>query len=639
MCGICGALGFEDTSMLGEMASCISNRGPDSLGTHTDDGVMLANQRLSIIDLEGGDQPIYNEDGDVVVIYNGEIYNFRELRSELEDKGHRFSTETDTEVIVHGYEEFGNGVFERLNGMFAVALWDSGDETLVLARDRAGVKPLYYHASEEVLFGSEPKSILKSGVITPEVDERAVSYFLQMRYSPPRASLFDGIKKVAPGTVLEFSRDGDGVHTEETTFWSVDDAPTSPPSDPETAVRETLRNAVERQLVSDVPVGFYLSGGLDTSTVVATASEISDEPIHTFCMGFEDQRWDEREDARAVAEHFGTVHHEIGIEEDFMRDFPRMIWHADEPKRNLYPWYVAEEMREHVKVALGGLGADELFGGYVYRHNRLGELQGMREVNALRQTADRLYRFQLQEGYLENDDVMEELSCLRHIEDDVNLYVLLNSTDVLGDTEFYDDRVIGSSLEPVQPSEVILKQVGSYAEADDVREKALLWDFGVKMPDDFLLVEDRMSMAHSLESRVPFLDNDLIDLALSLPLSKKVDTSGSRNVGKLVLRRAMKPKLPDTVFEKDKQGFTMPTYPFVKNELMDHARLILEDPQVVNEGLIKEEYVDELLSRRPKKSLTPHYKMLWKITALEIWYQMYFGGDVEGPGELESYYT
>jgi asparagine synthase (glutamine-hydrolysing) len=387
-----------------------------------------------------------------------------------------------------------------------------------------------------------------------------------------------------------------------------------------------------------VPVGFYLSGGLDTSSVVATAAEASDEPVHTFCMGFNDQRWDEREDARAVAEHFDTVHHEIIIEEDFMRDFPRMIWHADEPKRNLYPWYVAEEMREHVKVALGGLGADELFGGYVYRLNRLGGLQKMRGLNPLRETAERLYGFQLQDGVLENDDVVEELSCLRHLDDDAALYVLLNSTDVLGDTDFYGERVLGSSLEGIEPADEIIETLGSHDDIEDLREKALRWDFEVKMPDDFLLVEDRMSMAHSLESRVPFLDNELIDLALSLPLSEKVDTSGNRNVGKLVLRRAMKPKLPDTVFEKDKQGFTMPTYPFVKNGLLDHARSILDEPRTAEAGLIDGDYVDSLVGRRPKKSLTPHYKMLWKLTALEIWYKMYVDRDVEAPSGIESYY-
>jgi len=636
MCGICGALGFEDVSTLEDMSSCITNRGPDSLGTHVDDGVMLANRRLSIIDLDGGDQPIYNEGGDIVVVYNGEIYNFPELRSELESEDHRFTTETDTEVIVHGYEEWGTEVFERFNGMFAVALWDSTEERLLLARDRAGIKPLYYADVEDgFVFGSEPKSVLRSGLVEPKVDEDALGYFLQMRYSPSDNSLFEGVHPVLPGTYVEVS---EGMF-ESDSFWSLSDAPDTPPSNPEEAVRGTLRNAVERQLVSDVPVGFYLSGGLDTSSAVAMASEVSDEPLHTFCMGFDDARWDERSDARAVAEHFDTVHHEISIQNDFMNDFPEMIWHADEPKRNLYPYYVAEEMREHVKVALGGLGADELFGGYVYRYNRLGGLQELRDVDALRGTADTLYDFQLEEGDLENDDVMEELSCLRHLDDDAELYTLLNSTDVLGDTEFFEKRLFADGFDATRPADVIRRRVDFADDTDDIRERALLWDFAVKMPDDFLLVEDRMSMAHSLESRVPFLDNEVIDLALSLPLSEKLDTSDTRSVGKLVLRRAMKPKLPETVFEKDKQGFTMPTYPFVRDELLPHAESILDNPSVVEKGFVKPEYIDELVNRTPDESLTPHYKEVWKITALEIWHQMYIERGVEEPGEIEDYYA
>jgi len=636
MCGICGAVGFKDASLLERMSSCITNRGPDSVGTYLGDEVMLTNRRLSIIDIEGGDQPIYNEEGDVVVVYNGEIYNFRALRSELESMGHTFTTDTDTEVIVHGYEEWGTDAFERFNGMFAVAIWDSDDERLLLARDRAGIKPLYYaDVDEGFVFGSEPKSVLRSGLVEPKVDEDALGYFLQVRYSPSDNSLFEGVHPVLPGTYVEVSEDG----FESDSFWSLSDAPDTPPSKPEEAVRETLRDAVERQLVSDVPVGFYLSGGLDTSSVVAMGSEVSDDPIHTFCMGFEDSEWDERPDARAVADHFGTEHHEILIQDDYMQDFPEMIWHADEPKRNLYPYYVAEEMREHVKVALGGLGADELFGGYVYRYNRLGELQDTRRVNALPETAERLYEFQLEEGNLENDDVMEELSCLRHLYDDAELYALLNSRDVLGDTEFFERRLFGEEFNAPRPSDRVRERVDFGDDTDDIREKALRWDFAVKMPDDFLLVEDRMSMAHSLESRVPFLDNGVIDLALSLPLSQKLDTSENRSVGKLVLRRAMKPKLPETVFEKDKQGFTMPTYPFVKDELLSHAKAILNDASVVKEGYVDSGYVDELLGRKPDERLTPHYKKLWKITALEIWYQMYIERGVEEPGEIEDYYT
>lgn len=647
MCGISGVVGVDDPSLLGEMTDYLMHRGPDSRGTYCGNEVMLGSRRLSIIDLGGGDQPIYNEDGDVVVVYNGEIYNYRELRSALEASGHTFTTDTDTEVLVHGYEEYGHNVFERLNGMFAVALWDESTERLLLARDRAGIKPLYYAPLEEGLaFASEPKSILQGSLVEPAVDREALTYFLQLRFSPSRTTLFQGIETVLPGHVLEGTRDdGEWTWTDHE-YWNPAMADATPPSNPAAAVEDALYNAVERQLVSDVPVGFYLSGGLDTSSVVAMASEISDEPIQTFCMGFADQEWDERADARVVADYFGTDHRELTIDGSFMQDFPEMIWYADEPKRNLYPYYVAQEMREHVKVALGGLGADELFGGYIYRYSRLQEYEQLRDTELadtrarISETGERLLRAHLASGDLEADNALEDISLQRHINDPARLYVLLNNSDVIGDIEVFRERAFGESL----PDEFVPAEwVRDRWQGDDGQslvDHALDWDFSTKLPDDFLLVEDRMSMAHSLESRVPFLDNDLINLALSLPRSEKFG-SGSigETTGKKALQEAMQDRLPSAVFQKDKQGFTMPTYPFVRDKLLPHARLILDDPHVVKEGFVQESYVRELLNRDPAPELTPHYKLLWKLVALEIWYQMYIMEGATGPENIEHYYS
>ncbi|WP_256289018.1 asparagine synthase (glutamine-hydrolyzing) [Halobellus inordinatus] len=647
MCGICGAIGLEDQEVLDDMSACQRHRGPNSTGTHFDDGVMLANQRLSIIDVDGGDQPIYNEEGDIVVVYNGEIYNFQALRRELENRGHEFTTQSDTEVLVHGYEEYGKSIFERLNGMFAVALYDASRSRLLLARDRAGIKPLYVAPQdEEFLFASEPKSILRSGRVSPAVDADALGYFLQLRYSPPHTSLFDGIETVQPGTVVDVRLQEEGYTATTEEYWDLSMTPTDPPVDPVKAVRNALGRAVRRQLVSEVPVGFYLSGGLDTSSVVAMADEHTDEPVHTFCMGFSDSRWDERDDARAVADHFGTNHHEIVIEQEYMQDFPAMIWHADEPKRNLYPYYVAQEMSDHVTVALGGLGADELFGGYVYRYSRLGQLEALRSPaladtrQGLAEISETLFDMQVGGDQFKQDSQLEDIELMRSLDDPAQLYVLLNSTDVIASQELYEERAFGERLQDrVPPSEVIEDRHTSDSDLD-LRESALQWDFTVKLPDDFLLVEDRTSMAHSLESRVPFLDNDLIDLAFSLPLSEKFGETGSNvNAGKAVLRKAMRDVLPAVVFEKDKQGFTMPTYPFVRDEMLPHARNILNDPHVVREGFVQQSYLDRLLNGSPRKDLTPHYKLLWKIVGLEIWYQMYIVGDAAGPQSLEEYYT
>lgn len=647
MCGICGGFGVDVT--LDRMSECQTHRGPESIGTYRDDAVGMANQRLRIIDVEGGDQPIYNEDGDVVVVYNGEIYNFQTLRSELRESGHEFSTDTDTEVLVHGYEEWDTGLFKRLNGMFAAAIYDATDRRLLLARDRVGVKPLHYTRTDRgIVFASEPKSILQSGVLEPQVDTDALRYFLQLRYSPSHTTLFEGIDKLLPGTYLDCKQTEEGIEVTRQRFWDLSSVPTDIQSNPATALRSTLRRAVERQLISDVPLGFYLSGGLDTSSVVAMASEIRDEPIHTFCMGFADGQWDERDAAREVADHFGTIHHEITIDGTFMRDFPEMIWHADEPKRNLYPYYVAQEMANHVTVALGGLGADELFGGYVYRYRRLGDLERFRDLqvewieDAVSTYATAAVNRQLSRDSLDENGTFQDATLLKHIGDPARLYVLLNSSDVIGDIESYEARVFGSELRNgTMPASTIAARWEP--RSDRLRERSLAWDFTVKLPNDFLLVEDRMSMAHSLESRVPFLDNELVDLAFSLPYAMKAgpDMRGANSpaMGKAILRDAMRDSLPQCVFERDKQGFTMPTYQFAQSELLDYARSILDDPYIVREGFIDGTYLDRLLDADAARALTPHYKLLWKLLALEIWYQMYIAGDSIGPDPIDSYAT
>jgi asparagine synthase (glutamine-hydrolysing) len=407
-----------------------------------------------------------------------------------------------------------------------------------------------------------------------------------------------------------------------------------------------LGDAVERQLVSDRPVGFYLSGGLDTSSVVALASEIADEPIHTFCMGFRDAAWDERPHAREVAEHFGTIHHELAIEDRFMRSFPEMIWHADEPKRNLYPYFVAEAMKQHVTVALGGLGADELFGGYVYRIQRLRELARMRAAagvelrKTIRSLADERIDRQLDTEELRGDAALEDWGVLAHLDEDRQLYTVLNSVDVIGDDRVYRRRILGERLVEGTPAAT---QIAEYSD-DDILSKMAVWDLTHKLPDDFLLVEDRMSMAHALESRVPFLDTELIELALSIPVDERVDgtkeASRMRRTGKGILREAMTGLVPRSVLERDKQGFTMPTSTFVEESLFDHAERILAAPTIARAGLIDPEYIRQLLAAGPDPALTHHHRMLWKLVALEIWHQMYIeGGKMAPPASIDSYAT
>src|ERR671913_483220 len=379
MCGIAGfadALTCEeagtperleaDMRLVRGMCRVIRHRGPDDEGVRVEPGVGLGMRRLSIIDLATGQQPIGSEDGAVQVVFNGEIYNFRELRADLERAGHRFTTTTDTEVIVHGYEQWGRGVFARLRGMFAIALWDSRARALWLARDRAGIKPLYYvEHGGRLFYGSELKSLLAAGAVQRAVEPQALAHYLAFLYTPPDRAIFEGVRKLPPGHLLCW-RDG---HARVTSFWT-------PPTDEATTVDETeaeemllarLRDAVQSHLMSDVPLGAFLSGGVDSSLVVALMAEASSRPVKTFSIGFDEPAYDELDAARLMAQHVGAEHHEFVVRPDALAIVEQLVAHFDEPFADpsaIPTWYVSEVARRHVTVVLSGDGGDELFGGY-----------------------------------------------------------------------------------------------------------------------------------------------------------------------------------------------------------------------------------------------------------------------------------
>lgn len=352
MCAIAG-FNFEDKSLIRKMCDVMAHRGPDGEGYYSGSSITLGHRRLSIIDLETGNQPVYNEDGSIVVVYNGEIYNFRELRAALETRGHRFSTASDTEVIVHAYEEFGRDCVKHFNGMFAFALYDAGRDELFLARDRCGVKPLHYTQLQDgtFLFASEIKALLQYKRVKREMDPQSLHYTINLRYIPGERTMFMGIFRLPPGHTMVVKNRMVTI----TRFWEPShNRIRHPESYYIRMLRKLLDAAVERHLISDVPVGLMLSGGIDSSALVALASRKTDEPIKTFCMGFGNAN-DEIMDARFVAEQFGTDHQELVVDTHLLRDYPRMIWYADEPKRNLYPYYISEMVGREVKTALGGL--------------------------------------------------------------------------------------------------------------------------------------------------------------------------------------------------------------------------------------------------------------------------------------------
>jgi len=557
------------------MTETIRHRGPDETGFYVDDSIMLGMCRLSIIDIKTGHQPIFNEDRSLVIVYNGEIYNFIELRLELEAKGHRFSTNSDTEVIVHAYEEYGVECLNRFNGMFAFALYDLKQKRLILARDRQGIKPLYYAMlGNTLIFASEIKSILLYPGLKRSLDEEALAYFLTLRYVPLNSTMFAGIKKILPGNYAVF----EDSELKETEYWKL--TPTLNRDDvSDSELVAVLKRGVERHMISDVPVGVYLSGGIDSATLVAFASKMSGRPLDTFCMGFGEES-DEVEDARSVANYFGTNHHETVVKENLLGAFPDMIWHMDFPKRNLYPYYLAKLARKHVKVVLSGLGGDELFAGYDFRYR----------VLATKQPNDSRER--------------------------VQAYLATQARDVPPDQEEVYGHAIPLGIHHC--AEEFLEPY--FSNRLPFMEQVGISDFNAKMTYDFLPVDDATSMAHSVETRVPFLDNELVDLAFSMKFSSKF----SEGRGKTTLRHALSDKLPKFTLEKKKQGFGPNPFQVYKREIRHYAEDYLPKGRCVTLELINPDWIRNVLSKSVSPELNAEYNKIWDCLALEIFLRIYF---------------
>ena len=629
MSGIIG-FNFEDRALAQRMCDIMAHRGPDGEGFYTNANITLGHRRLSIIDLETGDQPIYNEDGSIVVVYNGRIYNYKGLREQLETCGHRFVTETDTEVIVHAYEEYGLNCVRFFNGMFAFALYDANIDLLFLARDRCGIKPLHYTLLDDgtFLFASEIKSILQYKRVPVAMDPNSLHCIINLRYIPGEKTMFKGIKRLLPGHILTLQNQK--VHIQQ--YWEpVFDPGTEPEDYYIQALRNHLEASVRRHLTSDVPVGIMLSGGIDSSSIVALASQMMDEPPKTFCMGFGHAN-DENGDARRVAEHFGTDHHELIVDDHLLRDYPKMIWYADEPKRNLYPFYISEMVGKHVKTALGGLGADELFGGYIFKYDFACGIEDIRKKTLyetrleFERIADRLVSFQTRYGNVVEDGHLDYLEMIRGINSNTDLYLITQTQDKVFQSE-YLEKIYGESMlaEDLIPIREFYQPF--FNDSRPFLDQLMLADFREKMIDDFLLVDDRMSMAHSVESRAPFLDAELVDFAFTIPTSLKTKDPN----GKYILKMAMKDLLPREVLTKKKQGFASGTYDVYLKEGREIAENILCDGALVKERYINKEYIEKIVRAVPNPKLDLHYGVVWNLLACEIWYGIYINGDVREP--------
>ncbi len=629
MCGFVG-FNFEDIALAKKMCGVIAHRGPDGEGYYTNTNVTLGHRRLSIIDLQKGDQPMFNEDGSIVVVHNGAIYNFRDIRLELEKHGHRFSTESDTEVIVHAYEEYGYDCVQYFNGMFAFALYDQNKDLLFLSRDRFGIKPLHYIClgDDRILFGSEIKALLQYKQIKREMDPQSLHYTLNLRYIPGERTMFKGIKRLLPGHSM-IIRDGQmtivpyyqltyhAEHRSEDYYIKT--------------TRKLLEESVRRHLTSDVPVGIMLSGGIDSSSIVALASTMVDEPIQTFCMGFGNEN-DENSDAQKVADHFETDHHSLIVSDNLLKDYPKMIWYADEPKRNLYPYYISEVVSKHVKTVLGGLGGDELFGGYVFKYNFVKKIESIRNRTMyetrkrMAEIADRMIYYQTKYGDNVDDLNLDYLETIQNIQSNTDLYLITQTLDKVF-TDEYLERIYGSEMLKQRLEAIRDVYLPNFNDEKPFIDQLQIADTRMKLADDFLLVDDRMNMANSLESRAPFLDMHLTDFAFTIPSNMKLQDPN----GKHMLKMAMKDVLPDFVLKKEKQGFASSSYTTYLRGGRDLMQQILSDGCLVREKYISQDYVDSILHTLPNPRLDLHYTALWNLMVSELWYRIFIENECNTP--------
>jgi asparagine synthase (glutamine-hydrolysing) len=589
------------------MIETVKHRGPDDTGFHVDNGIGLANARLSIIDIQGGHQPIHNEDGTVRVTYNGEIYNFKELRAELESKGHRFYTQSDTEVIVHGYEEYGEGFPAKLNGMFAIALWDSRQRKLVLARDRMGIKPVYYALHSGVLFfASEMKAILQAP-IDRVVDRDSLYAILNVAYIPGTGTLLKGIQKLPPSSYLVYQNGTERI----VQYWNIPAIMQS--VDEESLVeklRSSLADSVRDQLVADVPVGCFLSGGLDTSSIVAFGSRVSTQPLKTFCMGFGEET-DEFRDARLIAERFGTDHHELTVDSsEAMKLYPKMIWHMEAPKYNLYPWFVCELVHHHVKVCLSGNGGDEVFGGYFARYQNCLRIQ--RLADSPLSSAYRIFGRILQD-IPKDTRTRNRLRVLNSLGDKTSEYLIVAGA-------LPDD--FNSKLFPELGNEKqnLRQHYRGFFEAGDFLQGAINAELRTKLVDDLLAVDDAMSMAHSLELRVPLLDNRIIDLLVRVPWRMKYEPGA---FGKLLLRKAVKDMLPEESLRKPKWGFSVNISSWFKGELGELVKQIVPESNVLKQYFSRGAIEELLRTTDAAEERRRNQALLWQLLGFHFWHRIF----------------
>jgi asparagine synthase (glutamine-hydrolysing) len=604
------------------MTRLLTHRGPDDEGFYFAGALGLGHRRLSILDLsERGHQPMSTADGRFVIAYNGEIYNYLELRKDLEADGYVSRTETDTEIILALYARMGAKCLQHLNGMFALAIWDSAERTLFLARDRVGIKPLYYaETADGIMFASEIKSLLASQRLSARVLTRNIDTYLTFGYVPGVETLFQGVLKVLPGQWLQINPDG----IKSDSYWDLCYAPNLRRNPQKTAeeLRELLLDAMRIHLRSDVPVGVFLSGGLDSSATVALLTEAGHRNLKTFSVAHQaGAQYDETPYARLVADRFQTDHHVLYIDPNqFLECIPRFIWHMDEPVAEapaLAFYLIAKLLREHVTVALSGEGADELFAGYaVYRY--------MLWIEAYTKVPEHIRS--LLEPILEVIGTEKTRKYLRlaHLPLENRYRNVFNSDPSYKGALYTDDFRAALATDPTPDP---LASGYSKAHGYDILAQMLYADLKAWLVDDLLIKADRMTMANSVELRVPFLDYRVIEYAATIPSNMKL----RGGVGKWILKRAMKDRLPRQILTRKKMGFPTPLALMLQRDLLGYLRDLLLSPACLNRQYFKREKIETLIEENTKKT-KDHHRLLWQLVVLEEWHRHFIDqGHFEAP--------
>lgn len=619
MCGIFGMAGFSDKALLRKMGRLVNYRGPDDKGYFTDSGIGLGMRRLSIIDVKKGRQPVSNEDGSIHVVFNGEIYNYRQLSAELENKGHKFYTKSDTEAIVHTYEEYGMSFVQKLNGMFAIALWDSKKKTLVIARDGVGEKPLYYTMiGKDMIFASEIKALLLHEGIERKVNENVLNHYLTLRYCPGHETMLKGVFKLPPWCMMIYRKG----NVKMKRFWSLrfKNAEKKSESYYVDSLKWLLLDSVRSRLVSEVPLGVYLSGGLDSTAIVSLMKDAGAEDIKTFSIGFgldsDETGW-----ARMASEFYGTAHKEFVVSDTNMAKLlPKLVWHLDEPLADItnIPTYLISELaRKHVTVVLSGEGSDELFSSYAHEKGMLRAERMKLAMGISKRLSGAMKHMPVSffDKFFEYPGSMGEKGRERLAEFMKNSGDLPRMYSSLVSTFDENEKKELRGKFGAETAGIFRKH---FALQTSLSNRMLSIDTKMWLPNYILLRVDKMTMANSIEARAPFLDHRLLEFAASLPENMKL----RGNTEKYVLRKCLKGRLPPEIAKRKKRTFITPMHMWGERQLLDMCNILYESE------FFRKPFIEKVVDNYGKSKLIRE-RQLWTLLTFELWHRTFIrNGDV-----------